>query len=628
MAGAIAPAQAQTATYSEAPALAALVSGGELPPVAERLPKEPMVVTPTEIGVYGGTWRRTKTAQDWANLHRTIVYESLVRWNPEYTEVIPNVAKGWEFSKDSREVTFFLREGHKWSDGDDFNVDDIQFWYEAVASNVNLNPRGLSYMSRGGEMAKFERIDDYSFKFIFKEPAGLFLEQLAHPDSRGMTYFPEHYFKQFHPNYSADVDAKVAAAGVENWEQLFFQVAGGDLWNGNRFQPGVPALDPWVSVTPFSGNNTQLVMERNPYYFKVDPQGQQYPYIDSVNFSVIEDVQTMVLMAAAGDIDVQWRHINSPDNRAFFTDNAERGNYKLFQLVPTFNNEVVVHLNQTVDDPILRKAFQNKDFRIGLSHAINRQEIIDLLYFGLGQPHQAAPLPASPYYDEEFSKQYTEYDVELANQFLDKAGYSERNSQGQRVGSDGQPITIVIVYLTDLQWPTNGPQVSQMIADYWKAVGVNAVARGITSTAAGDLQSTNKLTALVWHGFGGIQPATEPTLYVPVNPPESRWGFGWAQWYDGGTHPASVEPTNEGLLRQFELYDQLLGTTDAENQKAIVKEILDIAKEEFWVMGITTPIPSYGIAKNNVGNVPDSIPLSWEYPTQAPTNPFTYFFRP
>lgn len=620
---------AQDMTYSEAPELAEMVAAGTLPEVADRLPDDPFIVTPLEIGEYGGTWRRTKGPSDWANLHRTIVYEPLVRWDTEYKSVIPNVAQGWEINDDGTEITFFLRPGLKWSDGMPFTAADVEFWYEAVATNEELTPGGLYYMDRGGETADFTLIDDYTVKFTFAAPAGLFLEQLSHPYARGMTYYPKHYFAQFHPDYVDDIDElneQVEAAGVESWTQLFMEIAGGDLWNGTRFQPHVPALEPWVSVTEFSGDNTQLRMVRNPYYFKVDPDGKQYPYFDEVLFSVIEDAETMVLMAAAGEIDVQWRHINSPDNRAFFFDGMEDGGYHFFNLNPTLNNEVAIHINQTIADPIKREMFQNKDFRVALSHAIDRQEIIDLLYFGQGTPHQAAPLSTSPYYDEEFSTQYTEFNIDLANQLLDNAGYSERNADGYRVDSEGNPITILILTSADIPYPTSGSDVAQMIADDWQQVGLNALARSVTGEAVSDMWDTNMVEVWLWHGFGGIQPATEPMLYLPESTAESHWGQAWAEWYNGSSSPIAEEPNNPAITEQFELYEQLLGTVDAEQQATLVRQILDIAKEEFFMMGITTPISGYGIVRNNVRNVPENIPFSWEYPSIAPTNTFTFFF--
>src|SRR5690606_29939067 len=129
-------------SFGQAPGLAEKVASGELPPAEERLPTSPMVVDVVErIGEYGGTWRTGLLGgQDGAWQVRTLGYENLLRWTPEWDGWIPNVAKSYEVSEDSREFTFHLREGMRWSDGHPFTADDIMFWYEDVFLNPELTP--------------------------------------------------------------------------------------------------------------------------------------------------------------------------------------------------------------------------------------------------------------------------------------------------------------------------------------------------------------------------------------------------------------------------------------------------------------------------------------------------------
>src|SRR5262249_20912015 len=157
----------------------------------------PLVVEPTQLGEYGGTWRRLMTGVgDDGSLERTASYEGLVRWDTEYNQVIPNVAESWDVSDDGREFTFHLRPGMKWSDGVPFTADDIRFWYEDVANNTEINPGGMDFLIVGGETAKFEMVDDYTVKFTFAAPAGLFLPQLAAQWGVQVVYYARHYFEQ------------------------------------------------------------------------------------------------------------------------------------------------------------------------------------------------------------------------------------------------------------------------------------------------------------------------------------------------------------------------------------------------------------------------------------------------
>ncbi|MGI6209118.1 MAG: ABC transporter substrate-binding protein, partial [Anaerolineae bacterium] len=123
---------AGTGKYSEAPELAAKVAAGELPPVDERLPLEPLVIEPvSEIGQYGGVWRQLHmgSADVAQNSYKTAEYWG--KFNPEGV-IVPNIAKGWEFSEDGKSLTIYMREGMKWSDGAPFTADDVMFWYNDI----------------------------------------------------------------------------------------------------------------------------------------------------------------------------------------------------------------------------------------------------------------------------------------------------------------------------------------------------------------------------------------------------------------------------------------------------------------------------------------------------------------
>ena len=126
--------------FNEAPMLAELVKQGKLPPVTERVPKEPLVIKPVhEIGRYGGTWRRGFTGPgDQENGNRIVSADKLLFWEYTGTQHRPCVARQWLLSDDGKSVTLYLRKGHKWSDGKPFTADDFVFWYEDVYLNKDL----------------------------------------------------------------------------------------------------------------------------------------------------------------------------------------------------------------------------------------------------------------------------------------------------------------------------------------------------------------------------------------------------------------------------------------------------------------------------------------------------------
>ncbi len=617
----VVPLGAQAMEYHQAPMLDSM----DLPPVADRLPAEPLVVEPTDnIGVYGGTWHLgLRGTGDEVNIVRNIEYEGLVRWDPQWKEIIPNIAKSWEANDEGTEYTFHLREGMKWSDGEPFTADDILFWYEADATNTEINPAPPNWMVSGGEVGKVEVIDPYTVKFSFAAPNGLFLQRLATPDGMVPAMFPKHWASQFHPDYNPGgmeaVQALMDEVGVDTWVDLWVLKVTGK-WHTQTPQPQLWA---WTLENGYTADVVQITAVRNPYYWKVDPEGNQYPYIDKVQWNYGEDVETLVLQALNGDIDFQDRHIATLANKAVFADNMEAGGYHFTEIVPASMNYVAIAFNLTDLDPVKREIFQNKDFRAAMSVAIDRQAIIDLIYVGQGEPYQLAPRPTSPYYNEQLAHQYTEYDPEMANQMLDSAGFDQRDADGYRLGPDGNRITFSVDVIATL-YPEQ-PDVIEQVVGYWQAVGIDARVNVVERDLLYQRKAANQQDASVWGGDGGLDVVLEPRWYFPFSN-ESHFAEAWQYWYNNPADERAEEPV-DAAKQQMALYDQLKATADLDKQNELMGEILQIAADQFWAMGIVLPSPGYGIQKNNFFNVPQSYPNAWLYPHPGPTNPFQYYIQ-
>ncbi|MCC6170055.1 MAG: ABC transporter substrate-binding protein [Caldilineaceae bacterium] len=623
----VVPPEAAASAGHEAPMLAEKVAAGELPPLEERLPANPLVVDVVErIGTYGGTWNMAlRGGSDNALFVRTIGYDYLVRWDPEWKEVIPNIAESFEANETATEFTFKLREGMKWSDGAPFTADDILFWYEDVLMDADLTPVIPTWLVSGDEPVVVEKVDDLTVTFRFAAPNGLFLYFLASPTGDQPTRYPRHYLEQFLPKYNeAGIDALIAEAQATDWIHLF-QLKGGGVpstpYNALWYNADLPTLYAWDIEVPYIGGQ-QVVAERNPYYWKVDPEGNQLPYIDEVSYEVGEDVEVLVLKALNGELDMQERHISSLANKAVFTDNMDKGNYHFFETRFADNNVMSIALNLNHKDPVLREIFQSKDFRIGLSHAINRQEIIDVVLVGQGEPWQPAPQPGSPFYNERLAKQYTEFDVDLANQHLDAAGLTERDAEGFRLRPDGSRLTFTVeVISVKPDWI----DMMELIEGYWEAVGVDVNISTVDRSLGYAHRDAVEYDALAWwtDGGAGLDTILDPYLYFPEHP-DSAFAVAWAYWYMGDTRG---EEPSEAAKRQMELYDQLKSAADPQVQVDLMNQLLEISADEFYVMGISQRAPGYGIVKNNFHNVPDSFPHAYNYPAPAPTNPEQYYIE-
>jgi peptide/nickel transport system substrate-binding protein len=474
-----------------------------------------------------------------------------------------------------------------------------------------------------GRLPTVTNAGDNAVRFKFAGPYGMLLQQLATPLGQHPTLFPKHYASRFHPRYNAaGLPELMRQAGVSNWGDLF-RAKLGDIEIPSRWSnPEKPTLDPWVIVDPYVGGATRVTFRRNPYFWQVDPEGKQLPYVDGLAFSIAQDVESLMLDVIAGRIDIQERHIDSMQNLPTISQNQQRGNYRLFETVNVGSQQMTIYLNHTHKDPALRAAFANRDFREALSVAVNRQEIIEIVYLGQSEPWQVGPRPTHPWYHERLGRQHVEHNPAKANQILDRLGYSRRNAQGIRLRPDGQPLFFA-VDVTPTLFPDQ-VDVLELIKRHWAEVGVDIKVNTIERALYYTRGDNNDHDAAVAAGPGGLEPITDPRDWVCQHPQGSRWGLPWALWYSSGGRQGQEPPPNQ--KRRMELYDQALATSDVARQGELMKQVFDLAAESFDVFGICLAPNLFGIASNRLRNVPARMPRAWSWVTPAGSLPQQYFF--
>ena len=607
----------------EAPALAELATGKKIPPLSERIPSNPLVVQVEKVGKYGGSLRRgLRGSADHNGILRMVGNQGLVRWNLAFTEVLPNVADKWEVNADSTEFTFFLRKGMKWSDGKPFTADDVVFAIEDCAKNSELYKSAPTQIVIGGKAGTATKVDDATVKFTFAGPYALFLEQLATPLGQHPTLFPKHYCSQFHPKYNTNIGELVKAANLSDWATLF-RAKCGDIEIPSRWgNVDKPTLDPWVVKEPYTGGATRVVMERNPYFWQVDTAGNQLPYIDRISFSISQDVESLMLDAVSGRIDIQDRHIDTLQNKPTLSQNAKKGDYRLLELVSSSAQQVQIYLNITHKDPKMREMFANKEFRQALSLGINRPEIIDLVYLGQSEPYQTGPRPGHPWYHEKLARQFTEFNVAQANTMLDKLGYAKKDGQGFRLRPDGQKVFFAIDVIPTL-YP-DAVDTLELVKRHWTGIGVdmkiNTIERALYYTR-GD---NNDHDAAVWPGPGGLDPMLDPRDFFAQHTQGSRYAIPWTQWYVSGGKDGQEPP--ESQRRRMKLFDDARATADQAKRAAAMKQLFDLTADAFETIGICLGVNAFGIVKNNLANVPAKTPSSWSWPNPGPALPQQFFF--
>jgi peptide/nickel transport system substrate-binding protein len=423
-------APAAPSTYNEAPMLAEMVQAGELPPVDERLPANPIVLEGLDgIGNYGGHWRLGFSGQADGTAAGQVLSRSLLDLTPELA-VVPMMAESWELSDDATEFTFHLRQGIKWSDGEPLTAADFLFWYNDFILNPDLTPAIPEWLTSvvDGERVPMEMTapDDHTLVMKFQSPNSLFY--LSGAIVNDLPVRPAHYMKQFHVGYAdaAALEQAVADAGFDSWAELYLDR------NSERVNIELPSHEPWIQQNAWS--DELVTFRRNPYFWAVDTAGNQLPYIDTISFRLFQDPDVYALWAANGEIDCQARHVRFQD-LTVLKESESRGDYTVQSW--RWTAVLGIHFNLTAKNPLLRELFQARDFRIAVSLGVDRQQLNDLNYGGLGTPMQYGPPVESPVHYPKLSNAYLEYDPDRANQLLDDLGYSERDSEGFRLWKDG-----------------------------------------------------------------------------------------------------------------------------------------------------------------------------------------------
>ncbi|MBM4460645.1 MAG: ABC transporter substrate-binding protein [Chloroflexi bacterium] len=574
--------------FQEAPELAEKVAKGQLPPVEKRLPANPLVIKPEEaIGKYGGTLRMAVVGQNTLTneVNNWWLTESLTNPSPQdATKFIPNVAESWEWSDGHKVLTMKLRKGIKWSDGQPFTAGDVNFWWQDVVLNKELTPSPSTLLTRGGKLAEFKQIDDFTIQFSFAEPYALFTTYLGSWGfPRGApTSYPKHYLSQFHTKHGekAKIEAGMKEGGFQNWPDFFAQKAS----NNN---PERPTIGAWIPTA--RPPNAVEVHVRNPYYWKVDTAGNQLPYIGEIRSTRTADTEAALLKTIAGELD--FSRMGGTVNLPVLSDNKQKGNYRFAYADWMPNSFGNIMFNFSTKDPVKNKLYNTKEFRQALSVAINREEIIKLIYKGGVFASQVAPMRGAPYHGEsDLFQSWTKFNPDQANQMLDKIGLTAKDKDGFRLGPDGKELLLIISATT--AWPAETPQLMDLVKGYWAKIGIKAT----VAPEAGALWGTrhnageHDVSARGAHfGGGPVHPTLNSNTFALSG---WQWAPEWALWLDTGGKQGNEPPAEVKRIR--EILNQILGEPDEAKRNALMQEVFKIHMDQLWSIGLVVDDPKFG----------------------------------
>ncbi len=614
---------AEASSFSESPALAELVSAGTLPAVEERIPVKDDVFIDTkdaagntlEIGTYGGVINLGGAGGGWG-LSRPVL-EGIIRYNSDGT-YYPNVIKEFEHNDEYTVWTFHLREGMKWSDGEDFNADDITFWYYMCHLNNYDTKKSWAALKEtvDGEdaWAKLEKVDDYTVTWTFVNPK--FPADFIENGDFKWCWAPEHYLSDMIPEteeFPYVENPYYAATGLDDETVLKNAQAKGidaatvkDLgkqiayyfWN----EDGLPTLNSYVLSTK-EGNNSKdaqlCIMERNAYFWKVDAQGQQLPYCEEIHFNTTSEDGQDQLMFRSGELDILGS-VPMEDIASLLSDLGDSA--YLRTLASTNWGSYLLTFNYTCRDENYAKLFADPKFRQAMSICVDRNQVSGLLTEGFLEPGQCAPQEGNFGYDEEWINKWTEYDVDGAKKLLEECGLV-MGSDGFYDFADGTDFVLTIYTYTDLGL---GGTVYPVLEQYFQAAGVKCATKDFEVSAFDQEIDNNEWYAVLGPhtAIGGVSLRSRVQPFVPIAQ-SAEWYGEYGTYYD--TKGAQGVKPEGDMAKLVEIYEKWKSTPDSAERDQYTLDIYNLHKENLWTIAYLKAGGDYNIVSSKIHNFPDML---------------------
>jgi peptide/nickel transport system substrate-binding protein len=606
----------------EPPSLEALVQSGQLPPVDERLPADPLVVSGREngVGTYGGEIRMIHFDPVWMVSNYGMNAERMLHYSDaDLKTIVPNIFESWEVTPDGRTYTIRMRRGMKWSDGSPVTTEDMRFWWEDILNEPELSG-GVGWQWRfGGEKAVFDFMDDFTFRITFAKSFGNFAAHLTRFQQGDMMVCSS-YLKQFHAKYAdaAELERMYKANSQENWGQLFWSKNGWGtgIWQGPDNVLEFPTLSPWiVTGRPQEG---LYLWDRNPYYWKVDVEGNQLPYVDKMRFDYVTNTEAVKIKIVQGELDYVGPHDVTVAQYPFYKENEGKSNYVVGDYLSCMTDRYTLFPQHNLtEDPVLEALVQDPEHRFvkALSVAIDRDEINESLFYGQAKPGQIAPMPVSKYYKPEYAQAWAQYDPELANQLLDELGLDRRDSNGIRLRPDGQPLKYNIEHAGE-RVGVETHKWTEMIVNFWRDIGIDATTKQIQSALYDERLVNGQIHCGAWHQdrCTDMLLHIEMRWFIPIQPYQGGAGQLWGRWYQAADKNAEglVEPP-DSIKALYEKHDKIAEVVDENQRVALAQEIFDWLAENPLAIGFVSESPAPLLFNKNLRNLPrPKVPVGWD----------------
>ena len=579
----------------------------DLPPVEERLPKDPIVVYPLkETGHHGGVARITNH-----DLWMFFNWEAAFTISADMRTFLPNLAEWFELSEDGLSLTIKLREGVRWSDGEPLTSHDFAFTFNDLWNNDEYQPETYKIV----EGSKVVVVDDLLFRYEFPTPRPLFVNFVAQYGD--FMIDPAHYMQRFHPDYTSEeeLDQRIKDYEALNWTQLITDIRR----EGSDDSVEVPTLRAFKLVERSSMKRKYV---RNPYYPKVDPDGRQLPYIDQINTETVENFEIMAAMASTAQVDFAAFALRTQDI-PLLKLGERNGAIKVHIWQRLHSSDVAIQPNYNYDDERYRDLYWDIRFRAALSHAINRDELNQIIYFGRGFPRQVTVHPTSSFYKEEWEKRYLEYRPEYSRELLDEIGVVDVDGDGYREFPDGSRLTITLEFY-DFETPKGITM--ELVQEYWRQIGIDLRLKLVDGNLQRERAVAGEMQMTLWHAdrVTDVLFPLFPDWWVArsISWDRGMWND-WSRWYMKSGE-AGVEPP--AVMRQLQNWvDEMWVTMDEEERHVIGQNILATGSEYLWVIGTIGLAPHPVVVSSRLKGVPLKGIWGWDNRWTLANHPATWY---
>jgi peptide/nickel transport system substrate-binding protein len=501
------------------------------------------------------------------------------------------------------------------------------FWFEHDVLNGDLNPTPptLTCCAEGYVMA-VERIDDHTVVWRYDVPNPFVGLRLAHADGVNHLHrMQAHYLAPFHADFAdkPTLDKAIADAGLDTWVQLYNHMS--DHSYGMPQDDARGNLPTLLPMRFASRQDPVRTFDRNPYYWKTDPDGNQLPYIDQVIATNAHNPESADAMIAAGRVNYCPASVATLYSYAFYRQNESAGHYVVRLYNSGVSTDACYQPNHTVADPVLRQLYNDLRFKQALSLAIDRETINQLVYQGLGTPVQTHVVSKSRYHVRSYEQAFVDHDPAAAADLLNQIGLDQTDDEGYRLRPDGRRLTINITFCPrEPQHTANAEMVRQM----WEALDIHVTLDPIPADALAQRVAANDVA------FGIAHPDRYTDLLFPLRPESfvpcalgerCCWGIEWARWFTTNGD-AGQQPPNE-ILNLFDIWNEMKATVDEYDQVFLGRQLLKSQADHLWTIGTVGRLPAPVIAGDNMGNVPETGWTGYDYLDTYPYHSEQFFFR-